>query len=51
MWWVLALMTFFVIGIEDYQIGVGADGDGAFARVEAEKFCGRGGDELDEAIR
>ncbi len=40
----------FVIGIEDYQVGVGADGDSAFARVEAEEFCGRGGNELDETI-
>ncbi len=39
---------FFVIGIEDDQVGVGADGDGAFAWVKAEEFCGRGGDELDE---
>src|SRR5260370_37603128 len=42
---------FFLIGSEDYQVGVGADGDGAFARVETEKFCGRGGDELDKTIR
>src|SRR6266446_4198636 len=42
---------FFVIGIEDDQVSVGADGDGAFARVEAEKFSGRGGDKLDKAIR
>ena len=41
---------FFVIGVEDNQVGVGAHGDGAFAGVEAEKFCGGGGDELDEAI-
>ena len=41
---------FFMIGIEDHQVGVGADGDGAFTRVEAEECCGRGGDELDEAI-
>src|SRR5882724_5859209 len=33
---------FFVIGIEDHQVGVGAHGDGALSRVEAEKFCGRG---------
>ena len=42
---------FFVVGIEDDEVGVGADGDGAFARVEAKEFCGRGGDQLDEAIR
>ena len=33
---------FFVIGIEDDEVGVGADRDGAFARVEAEELCGRG---------
>jgi len=42
---------FLVIGIEDDQVGIGADGDGAFARVEAEKLCGRGCNKLDEAIR
>ena len=42
---------FFVVGIEDHQIGVGADSDGAFARVEAKKFGGRGCDELDKTIR
>src|SRR6266478_2596668 len=42
---------FFVIGIEDDQVGVGADGNGAFTRVEAEKFCGGGRDKLDKAIR
>ena len=42
---------FFVIGIEDHQVGVGAHGDGAFARIEAEEFCGCGGNKLDEAIR
>src|SRR5258708_31593812 len=41
---------FFVIGIEDHQVGVGADGDGAFARVKPEEFCGRGCDELDKTI-
>src|SRR5207249_1896032 len=42
---------FFVMGIENDQIGVGADGDGAFLRIKAEEFCGRGGDELDKTIR
>src|SRR6266581_5785833 len=42
---------FLVIGIEDDQVGVRANGDGAFARVQAKEFCGRSGDELDEAIR
>ena len=42
---------FFVIGIEDHQVGVGANGDGAFARIEAKEFCGRGCHELDETIR
>src|SRR5260370_12328463 len=42
---------FFVIGIEDHQVGVRANGDGAFARVEAEEFRGRGCNELDKTIR
>src|SRR6266851_3054445 len=42
---------FFVVGIEDDQVGVGANSDGAFARVEAEEFCGGGRDKLDKAIR
>src|SRR5260370_14238017 len=42
---------FFVIGIEDDQVGVGADGDGAFARIEAKQFCGRGRDKLDKTVR
>src|SRR5260370_4606962 len=41
----------FVIRIEDDQVGVGADGDSAFARVEAEEFCGRGRDKLDKTVR
>ena len=40
----------FAIGIEDHEIGVAADGDGAFARIEAEEFCRRGGDQFDEAV-
>src|SRR6266478_8191579 len=39
---------FLVVGIEDHQVGVGADGDGAFARVEAEEFCGGGFNKLDK---
>lgn len=42
---------FFVVGIEDDEVGVGANGDGAFARIEAKEFCGRGCDELDETVR
>src|SRR6266571_2326240 len=42
---------FLVVGIEDHQVGVRTDGDGALARVKAEEFCGRGGNELDKAIR
>ena len=42
---------FFVVGIEDHQVGVGADGDGAFARVKPKQFrrCSR--DELHKTIR
>src|SRR5437870_2274294 len=42
---------FFVVGIEEHEVGVRAHGDSALARVEAKQFCGRGGDELDKAIR
>src|SRR5205807_537825 len=42
---------FFLMGVEEDKVGVGADGDGAFARVEAEKFCWRGGDKLNKTIR
>src|SRR6266566_1850111 len=42
---------FLVIGIEDHQVGVRANGDGAFARIEAKEFCGRGCNKLDKAIR
>ena len=41
---------FAMIRIEDHDVGVGADSDRAFAREEAEKFCGRCGDDFDEAI-
>src|SRR6266481_2429517 len=33
---------FFVVGIEDHEIRVGAHGDGAFARIKAKEFCGGG---------
>ena len=36
--------------IEENDVGVGTDGDGAFAREEAEEFCGGCGDDFDEAI-
>src|SRR5256886_5950538 len=42
---------FFLMGVKEDKVGVGADGDGAFARVEAEKFCWRGGDKLNKTIR
>ncbi len=42
---------FFVIGIEDHEVGVGTNGDGALAGVETEEFCGSGRDKLDEAVR
>src|ERR1700756_5256238 len=29
---------FFVIGIEEHEIGIRADGDGSFAGIEAKKF-------------
>src|SRR5882724_632268 len=42
---------FFVIGIEDDQVGVGANGDGAFARIEAKEFSGRDCNQLDKTVR
>src|ERR1700694_1001540 len=42
---------FFVVGIKDYEVGVGAYGDGAFARVETEEFCRRSRDKLDKTVR
>jgi len=42
---------FLVVGVEDHEVGVGADGDGAFARVKAEELCWGGRDELNEAVR
>ena len=42
---------FFVIGIEDDDVGVGPDGDGAFARIESEEFCRSGRDKLNKTIR
>ena len=39
------------LGIEDDEVSVAADGDGSFARVEAEEFGGSGGDQFDETIR
>src|SRR3989442_181168 len=41
----------FALRIEDDEVGVRADGDGALLRIEAEEFCGSGSDELDEAVR
>ncbi len=42
---------FFVVGIEDHQVRVGADGDRAFARIQAEEFCGAVETSCDKAIR
>lgn len=39
-----------VVGIEDDQVGVAADGDGAFAREETEEFRGARAGAIDEAI-
>src|SRR2546429_1838293 len=41
---------FFVMGVEDHQVCVGADGDGAFAWIKTKEFCGCGRDELDETV-
>ena len=39
-----------LFGIEDDDIGVRADGDGAFLRIEAEDLCRVGGDHFDESL-
>jgi hypothetical protein len=41
---------FAMFRIEDHDVGVGTDGDCAFPREQAEKFCGRSGDDFDESI-
>lgn len=41
---------FFVIGIEEDEISVRADGDRAFAWVQAKQLCRRGGHKLDETV-
>jgi hypothetical protein len=33
---------FFVVGIEDDEVGIGTYGDGAFPRIQTEEFCGSG---------
>lgn len=38
------------VRIKNHEVGVRAHGNGAFARVESEKFRGRGRDKLDEAV-
>ena len=39
-----------VVRVEDHDVGVGADGDGSFAWIEAEELSGRCRDEFDEAV-
>ena len=38
------------VGIENHEIGVAADGDGALARVKSEELGGSGCDQFDKAI-
>ena len=40
----------FAVGIEDYEIGVAADGDRSFARIQTEQLCRSGGDEFYEPV-
>src|SRR5580704_16882903 len=40
-----------IVGVEDNEIGIAAEGDGALARKEAEKFCGTGAGEIYETIK
>src|SRR5262249_762987 len=38
------------IGIENDDVRVGSDGNGALSRKEAEQFCRSGGDNFDETV-
>src|SRR5258708_38184177 len=38
------------VGVKDHKIGVTANSNRSFARVEAENFCRRGGYQLHEAV-
>src|SRR5690348_18507367 len=38
------------VRIKNHEVGVRTHGNGSFAWVESEKFRGRGGDKLDEAV-
>ena len=40
----------FALWIEDHQVGVTANRDSAFARIQAEQLGGRGGNQFDEAV-
>src|ERR1700675_614753 len=40
----------FLVGVEDDEVGVRADSDCAFPRIQAEKLCRRGRDDFDKAI-
>ena len=39
-----------IIGIEDDEVGIAADGNGAFAGEEAEEFRGAGAGAIDETV-
>src|SRR5262245_22398167 len=41
----------FCVGIEDHNVGVGANCDGPFARKQAEQLCRRSRCELNEAVQ
>src|ERR1700693_6564084 len=39
-----------IVGVEDNEIGIAADGDGDIGRQEAEKFCGTRAGEIYETM-
>ena len=49
MWWVLALMVCSRLD-RRYKVGIAANGDRAFAWIQAEQLGRRGGDQFDEAV-
>ena len=40
----------FPLGIEDHEVGIAADCNGSLSWIQTKKFCGSGGNQLDESI-
>src|SRR5271155_2759059 len=38
------------VRVKNHEVGVRSNRNGSFARIETKEFCGRGGDQFDEAI-